>query len=147
MSLAHLFFLKNPRPKFRRLWSRARRATRCRPKFMWEALEPRVLLSATPIMTQHVVLDPNAPSTCASQAQTAADGIVVLSPDETEQADNATESVTTVNPTADTSEFTSLSPAGIDHTVETSDTFGVTAGSLNQEVLQPLVSEAINRLT
>src|SRR5690348_3066001 len=110
MSLAQLFFLKNPRPKFRRLWSRTRRATRCRPKFMLEALEPRVLLSATPILTQHVVLDPNAPSSCTSQTQTTADGIVVL--DETAQADNAAESVTTVNPTADTSEFTSLSPTG-----------------------------------
>jgi hypothetical protein len=110
---------------------------------MLEALEPRVLLSATPILTQHVVLDPNAPSSCTSQTQTTADGIVVL--DETGQADNAAESVTTVNPTADTSEFTSLSPTGTDPTFSSSDSFAVTA--LNQEVLQPIVSEAINRLT
>ena len=63
MSLAELFYAKNPRRKF---WSRFRRRskrqrsspiTRHSSRFLLEQLEPRILLSGTPVVVENLILE------------------------------------------------------------------------------------------
>src|SRR5579885_1553827 len=126
MSLAQLFYLKNPRPAFRRLFRRRRRICDASHRILFEPLEPRLLMTAAPAVVQQVVLDQQAPPSptvdmSSPAPSTAGEGSVTAQPTpatEVATVPDATSPVTAtaVGDAASATDATTLSPSSLEAT-------------------------------